>query len=374
MHNVMKATMSSLIVVFGIATTSSSAKAADIEGELVGMGGSGYQTGTAHVKFKNSSDPGSINGSFPAGHLRFLRTGGTSSGTNLNAIFVQATTDTFWSFCLEVNQSITNPVAFDLKLLTEAPHPGIGVDAITPNQANALRQLWHRYYDEIADGSQAAAFQLAIWEIVFDNPEQWGPDGQFVDLHEGANLFLVGDLTSDTTEARDLANEWLRSLSNAEATDYGLANLGALVSADDQDQLIELLTHHSGTGGGRGHLSPGYLPNTAANMLLTGELASSAMGGVGGGGSSMGGGMPPGMPGMPWLPSIPYASSTDNHFFFPPDPPIFNDNPNQWTGPDDDGTPLTEPVVPAPPALMLALFGIAACLAMRRRLLGSKTE
>jgi hypothetical protein len=143
--------------------------------------------------------------------------------------FVGSNGTRFWTYCTELTQEIRNPVAFNVVQVEQAPNPGIlgGMGSV---KADMLRQYFALHYSDSFTHAQAAAFQLGIWEIVFDNSGS-------LDVTSG-NFQLS---TSNTT-VRDLANGYLTgitgSLSGLTASQMTIANqLVALSSPDDQDQL-----------------------------------------------------------------------------------------------------------------------------------------
>jgi hypothetical protein len=99
--------------------------------------------------------------SIETGMLRWDRTGGDHA-PNFRG--------TFTSYCIELEQDIRygDKVVFDVRDLARAPDPG---PVMGQTKANYIRELWGRYYTPTPDDEQAAAFQLALWEIVSDT--QW---------------------------------------------------------------------------------------------------------------------------------------------------------------------------------------------------------
>jgi hypothetical protein len=79
--------------------------------------------------------------------------------------------DPLMGFCIDLSQSpAPNYATFDVVSLTEAPDPtfiSVG-STITTAKAALLRELWGRHYITSMTSQQAAEFQLAVWEIVFE--------------------------------------------------------------------------------------------------------------------------------------------------------------------------------------------------------------
>ncbi len=128
----------------------------------------------------------------------------------------------FTGFCIDLNQTIQvgNSYTFTASPLEAAPVPGGGMGSV---KANQLRELWGRYQLLTTTGSStnAAAFQIAVWEIVFDSG---------LDLASGA--VQVGGHSATLT----LAQGWLNSL-NGDVTKYA-GNVYALTSASGQDMIV----------------------------------------------------------------------------------------------------------------------------------------
>jgi len=164
----------------------------------------------------------SINGghsyrSILAGAMQWNRTGGDHEGMPTGA---------FDSFCIELTQYVNyhNNYTFEVVPLETAPRPGgsgVGQGMMTL-KADLLRELWGSHYGEATTRDSAAAFQLAVWEIVYD-------DG--VTLNDGS--FRVRP-RSTTPLYVTIAQNWLDSLDG-----HGpKAHLVALSNPCLQDQVI----------------------------------------------------------------------------------------------------------------------------------------
>ncbi|MFN4291758.1 MAG: PEP-CTERM sorting domain-containing protein [Permianibacter sp.] len=125
----------------------------------------------------------------------------------------------FYSFCLEpdVNlQSFSNPYT-----VTGLSAAGYDADAIS--------ELWGRYYGSINNDLSAAAFQIALWELAFESASS-------TSLSAGA--FRL----SSTAGAYSLASSWLASLDGTGPRAY---NLAVLVDNqgdkyDRQDLIVQI--------------------------------------------------------------------------------------------------------------------------------------
>lgn len=126
----------------------------------------------------------------------------------------------FHTFCIDLTQSISmgNTYTYNLVNIDLAPDPGTGtggsgVDGpMGLNKAQQLRELWNKFHPLIGnDNLKSAAFQIAVWDIVYD------------------------DFTADAGAAATLANTWLISLNGLH--DKNECALIALSDPRLQDQV-----------------------------------------------------------------------------------------------------------------------------------------
>jgi hypothetical protein len=164
---------------------------------------------------------------------------GTSESTSagvFNWTSVAGGTNNFGSFdafCIELTQTINygGTYLYNIDPLANGPTPGL--DTGGPNtsgpmgamKASQLSELWGRYFNTISTGSpaqqnvNAAAFQIAVWDIVF---------GSNLSLTQG---YFVADNPSDADVV--LAQSWLNGLNGTGP----MADLVALDSPTDQDMV-----------------------------------------------------------------------------------------------------------------------------------------
>ena len=152
-----------------------------------------------------------------AGEYTFERTGGESD----------LLSGSFTTFCIEINQPVRigRSHEYEVVALAAAPFPGVGVGDGTgmgADRANDIRHLWANYYRTDFNPVEAAAFQIAIWEILYDE-DLLLDEGTFQARHTSAKPVK-------------LAQEWLNK---ENWTWIGvLPNLLALTSPSAQDQLF----------------------------------------------------------------------------------------------------------------------------------------
>lgn len=204
---------------------------------LVAAGGPPAVAGPITVTFEGVS-PGSGN----AGQYNW------NSGATTHAGMVytphgngSSSANHFVAFCIERDQHIsggTTYTGYRFSTLPVSPVPGAGMGAAT---ADAIRSMWAEFRDDLDAGTAAdradksAAFQHAVWHLL---------DGAHSPGLGGAKL---GYYTQFLTPGN-----WVS----------GKANLATIISANSQDQIIEL--------------TPGT--NVVNNQLVTPEPASLVIG------------------------------------------------------------------------------------------------
>lgn len=145
-----------------------------------------------------------------AGQINWLQTAGD---------YDMGPGDTFYSYCIELTQQI-NPgttYTFSVVDLTAASNP-----AITDEKATLLGKLWGQSHHEVgSSANHAAAFQIAIWEILSDSP-----------------LSLTGGsfkATDPNAQPAQIAKGWLETVGSYSGL---MPTLKALHSSTAQDQIF----------------------------------------------------------------------------------------------------------------------------------------
>jgi hypothetical protein len=180
--------------------------------------GSPYET--VNLTVGSTSYSGAI-----SGEQHWQRTSGAPVGTS----------DNFNTFCIEIMQDVYLGQSYTFTLnpnLAGAPTPGNLVGGGTGGgmgsaRADMIRALWAHAYPTLPDDAHRAAFQAAIWEIVYES---------------SANPLTIGDgyfklSASDPTEVAGDAQQYLDWLSSANLATAPQANLIALTSSTAQDQI-----------------------------------------------------------------------------------------------------------------------------------------
>jgi hypothetical protein len=140
-----------------------------------------------------------------------------------------AVNQVFDAFCIELRQNVSNPSVFTVGSVDTAPDPDYpttdAILGIGSPKANYLRELWGEFYDDIHVGTTAqqningAAFQLAVWNIVYDE-----------DFTTSSGTFYATTQPAAQTQADDWL-EYIRDNNGA------MANLIALTNPQGQDMI-----------------------------------------------------------------------------------------------------------------------------------------
>jgi hypothetical protein len=197
--------------------------------------GSGFATpvslGTADIENHNNglSDTAAITGGgfngqeVYSGLYSWTNNGGTGLGT-----FVPN-----FGFCIELPQETANGMT-DVIALDQAPQPPLYGSPMGITKANAIRELWGRFFNpnwvtdaatNTVDRQQAGAFGVAVWEIVYETDSKW-------DVTSGSGFSATG--VADAA----LANQWLSQLTGNSS--YFAPNLVAISRTDGQDFLVQV--------------------------------------------------------------------------------------------------------------------------------------
>lgn len=133
----------------------------------------------------------------------------------------------FATFCIELTQLIATGdiVSFSIASVQSAPIPGSGMGTA---KADLIRELWGRFHASIFThfdpGTAANAFQIAIWEIIYENTGV---------LNVNNGDFQVAGFTVGGPAAL-LAQNWLNQLDGTGPFEHRLV---ALTNPYKQDQI-----------------------------------------------------------------------------------------------------------------------------------------
>lgn len=173
-------------------------------------------TGTAPGVWGNVSIDSGVGyvGPVKAGAFNWQRTGGTYSGLQGN----------FQTFCIEIQQDVLpgNNYTYDVNTVANSPLP-MNLPLSAPMgalKANKIAELYGRHFASLVTDNDYAAFQIAIWDIVYD-----GGDSVSTGIFRAINF--GGALAQ--------ADAFIASI---DGTGPIFAGLGALSSDDWQDQIF----------------------------------------------------------------------------------------------------------------------------------------
>lgn len=117
-------------------------------------------------------------------------------------------------FCVELNEAApTTTARYSVGMPDDMTISYTG-ETLGTAKANALRELWGRYYDptwaqggaSAAANRNAAAFAAAVWEIVYENTPNSGSRWDVAATDTMGKGFVALNVDAD------LANRWLQSL------------------------------------------------------------------------------------------------------------------------------------------------------------------
>jgi len=158
-----------------------------------------------------------------AGDYRFSNASGNLTGS-------------FSGFCIDISQDIflNQTLTFNVAALGNAPVDGNLPTAMGGLRANLIGELWYNDYALIGtDNSKAAAFQLAIWDII--NETDTNLNGTLA-LNINSGAFYATDQDSATLTT---TNTWLSAL-NLNGTGPMAGNLIALTNPVYQDYVVQV--------------------------------------------------------------------------------------------------------------------------------------
>lgn len=178
---------------------------------------------TPGVTVNISDTANSISMSTWAGGFTFARTGGTATDPYLGP--------TYTTFCIDLVKHVSNGnnYAWNQTSLDMAPTPtGGGVNyPMGATKADLLGRLWGAHRNTLVGDVMFGAFQLAVWEIVFENSNT---------LSVSNGNFTATGGAGNPTLAINMANLWLGTV----AGDAAYGGLYALTGGQGgpQDQLV----------------------------------------------------------------------------------------------------------------------------------------
>jgi hypothetical protein len=182
----------------------------------------------------------------------------------------------FHTFCIEIMQNIYFGGTYNYSpfALREAPRRAGVSEAMGVVKENLIRELWARWSSDLTTATKYEAFQIAVWNILYDAD---------FSVSDGSGFFYlttsVGSATQ-TADVRDQANVYLDYLAANDPTGsgtLGMANLVALSHLGAQDQIALLNPGFLSPPPGGGSPQPVPAPPTVV-LALMGLLPCAALG------------------------------------------------------------------------------------------------
>ena len=136
-----------------------------------------------------------------------------------------------YGFCIEYQHLYSSSQPYEIRFLEESPLTGgPGGSPMGLTKADAIRELWGRHFSTNFTNQEGAAFQLAVWEIVYEDSDDWNVTSRLDDTG-----FKAEKLGADATFI--LANSWLATLDGTGPR----AQLVGLTNDNLQDFVVEIV-------------------------------------------------------------------------------------------------------------------------------------
>lgn len=163
----MKRVLIALILCGCVALPAVAAPTGTVTMKWLGHSAAPYQNVSLYADSDGTYDPVTKAGyelartSVGAGYYLHDVSGATGDGLGVK--------DPLLGFCIDLAQPPAPTYAtFDVVELTEAPNPMFIGSYMTNAKADLLSELWGRHFSDSMTNQQAAQFQLAVWELVFE--------------------------------------------------------------------------------------------------------------------------------------------------------------------------------------------------------------
>lgn len=191
--------------------------------------GSHYSPGNINVKVYGDGISGSR---LYAWESRFNNVqGATGAAADLSS--------TFTGYCIDLEDEIRTGQThtWDIVDLQDAPD---GAYIMGDDRADRIRELWGRFHSAVDTAIEAAAFQISVWEIIYEPVHQ---DASAYDVAGGYNgggvnggFKITQSWNASLNTLVSTANGWLNALDGSGP----MATLGGLSNANTQDFVTEL--------------------------------------------------------------------------------------------------------------------------------------
>jgi len=142
------------------------------------------------------------------------------------------------SFCIEIPEHVSSGSTYYFERhtsLTDLPDANGGGSKMNGTQATMIRQIWQSFHtDALTSGDKAAAFQVAIWTVLYGN-------GGLSHTTGSGSLTAGGWAVSGSSTILDQAKTYLTTFGSVQANLVGYKlRLDSSTGANAQDQLVEV--------------------------------------------------------------------------------------------------------------------------------------
>lgn len=134
-----------------------------------------------------------------------------------------APNSTLRTFCADLFQGVSPATTYTFTPVPVDSLPDVGTD---PTRLGLIQRLFDRHYETATDATNGGAFQLALWELLYDGPGN---------LNLGSGNVVV--TSPDTLPAVAVAKSWLAALETPDPSDAVKYQLVGLFHPTAQDQL-----------------------------------------------------------------------------------------------------------------------------------------
>ncbi len=136
----------------------------------------------------------------------------------------------FNTYCVDLAQYVSANTNYTYNVVTPAAH------GFTANQETLLSRLWATQFSNVDTANESAAFQVAVWEIVYDT---------------NATLTSGTFVLNNASAVATLAQGWLNTITDANFSFNGtLPQISVLESSTAQDQITVLPSNVPAAGTG----------------------------------------------------------------------------------------------------------------------------
>ncbi len=214
---------------------------------VVALAGFGLLAAPALAELSGTVTADYLGSQFSPGNINVRAYGGGHDGSRIyswESKFANVTAATgdaalldspFVGYCIDLEDGVStgNTHTWNVTDVASAPD---GQYTMGTGKALRLAELWGRYHGLVDTAFKAAAFQLAVWEIVYEAEAlQLGTYDVTSGYDRNTGFAVDASWHADFGNLTTLANSWVNGLDGTGP----LANLMALTNPRTQDFLVE---------------------------------------------------------------------------------------------------------------------------------------